>query len=40
MTEQMLFGEAGGIATTASQNIPIIAEPWVSDRAKQTLDQV
>lgn len=26
--------------TTASQNIPIIAQPWISDRAKKTLDLI
>ena len=36
----MLFGESGGLALKASQNIPIIADPWVSDRARKTLDKV
>jgi hypothetical protein len=33
-------GETGGIAARSSQNIPIIADPWVSDRARKTLDEV
>ncbi len=29
-----------GSMTTASQSIPIIAQPWMTDRAKETLDLV
>lgn len=36
----MLFGETGGIAKSSSRNIPIIADPWISDRARKTLDEV
>jgi hypothetical protein len=39
-TEKLLFGETGGMGARASQNIPIIADPWVSDRARKTLDEV
>lgn len=38
--QERAVGESGGIAPRASQNIPIIADPWVSDRARKTLDQV
>lgn len=37
-SQELLVGSSGG--TKASERIPVIARPFVSDRAKQTLDLV
>jgi len=40
VSEELLLGSSSGEQPRASARIPIIARPFVSDRAKKTLDIV